>query len=123
VELWESLHVGVEEITEVPEDRAFLGFLLTARGRESGVETEPWCSYDWTATAGPSSRSQPVASPLRPSGVTVGGEEDADRFVRVAPQLSLRELHVHAEHGEIERDREDEPVEVLRGEVGVVDPE
>jgi hypothetical protein len=33
VELWESLHVGVEEITEVPEDRAFLGFLLTARGR------------------------------------------------------------------------------------------
>jgi ketosteroid isomerase-like protein len=33
VELWESLHVGVEEITEVPEDRVFLGFLLTARGR------------------------------------------------------------------------------------------
>jgi hypothetical protein len=39
-ELWESLHVEVEEITEVPEDRVFLGFLLTARGRASGVETE-----------------------------------------------------------------------------------
>ena len=40
MELWESLHVAVEEITEVPEDRVFFGFLLTARGRGSGAETE-----------------------------------------------------------------------------------
>jgi ketosteroid isomerase-like protein len=40
LELWETLHVDVEEITEVHEDRVFLGFLLTARGRGSGVETE-----------------------------------------------------------------------------------
>jgi ketosteroid isomerase-like protein len=40
VELWESLHVDVEEITEVPENRVFFGFLITARGRGSGAETE-----------------------------------------------------------------------------------
>jgi ketosteroid isomerase-like protein len=40
VELWETLHVDVEEITDVPEDRVFLGFLITARGRGSGAETE-----------------------------------------------------------------------------------
>jgi ketosteroid isomerase-like protein len=40
VELWERLHTDVEEITQASDDRVFLGMLITARGRASGVETE-----------------------------------------------------------------------------------
>jgi ketosteroid isomerase-like protein len=40
VELWERLHNEVEEITEASDDRVFLGILIRARGRASGVETE-----------------------------------------------------------------------------------
>jgi ketosteroid isomerase-like protein len=49
VELWERLHIDVEEITEGSDGRVFLGMLITARGRASGVETERrawqvfWC--------------------------------------------------------------------------------
>jgi ketosteroid isomerase-like protein len=39
-EVWESFHVEVEEITEASDGRVFLGALVTARGRGSGVETE-----------------------------------------------------------------------------------
>src|SRR5215207_3288772 len=61
VELWESLHVNVEEITEVLEDRVFLGFLLTARGRGSGVETE---LRGWQVTCARTARSQRVRVPF-----------------------------------------------------------
>jgi ketosteroid isomerase-like protein len=40
LELWERFHVEVEEVTEANDGRVFLGFLLTARGRGSGVDTE-----------------------------------------------------------------------------------
>jgi ketosteroid isomerase-like protein len=40
LEPWESFHVEVEEITEAADDRVFGGFLITARGKGSGVETE-----------------------------------------------------------------------------------
>jgi ketosteroid isomerase-like protein len=38
--IWEGLHIEVEEITEVGDDRVFLETLLTARGAGSGVETK-----------------------------------------------------------------------------------
>ena len=37
--LWESSHTQVEEIIEASGERVLLGFLRTARGRASGVET------------------------------------------------------------------------------------
>jgi ketosteroid isomerase-like protein len=37
--LWESSHTEVEEIIEADDERVLLGFLRTARGRASGVET------------------------------------------------------------------------------------
>ena len=40
LEVWESVHVEVEEITEASDGRVFLGALVTARGRGSGLETE-----------------------------------------------------------------------------------
>jgi hypothetical protein len=40
VELWESLYLEVEEVTEASDDRVFLGIHITARGRDSGVKTE-----------------------------------------------------------------------------------
>jgi ketosteroid isomerase-like protein len=44
-EPWESLHCSVEEITEAGDDRVFLGGLLTARGKDTGVETQ---QYFWS---------------------------------------------------------------------------
>jgi ketosteroid isomerase-like protein len=38
-EPWESLHMEVLEIIPAGDDRVVFGFELTARGRESGVET------------------------------------------------------------------------------------
>jgi ketosteroid isomerase-like protein len=40
LEVWESLHLEVEETTEARDRRVFLGFLFTARGGGSGVDTE-----------------------------------------------------------------------------------
>jgi ketosteroid isomerase-like protein len=40
LEVWESFHIEVEEITEVSDARVFLGTSLTARGAGSGLETE-----------------------------------------------------------------------------------
>jgi ketosteroid isomerase-like protein len=40
LEVWESVHVEVEEITEASDGRVFLGALITGRGKGSGVETE-----------------------------------------------------------------------------------
>ena len=40
LEPWENLHCGVEEITEAADDLIFFGGLLTARGKDSGVDTE-----------------------------------------------------------------------------------
>jgi ketosteroid isomerase-like protein len=40
LEVWESFHVDVEEITEASDGRVFLEMFATARGRGSGVETE-----------------------------------------------------------------------------------
>ena len=40
LEVWESFHIGVEEITEASDGRVFLGTVTTARGAGSGVETE-----------------------------------------------------------------------------------
>jgi ketosteroid isomerase-like protein len=37
--LWESSHTEVEEIIEAGDERVLLGFLRTARGGASGVET------------------------------------------------------------------------------------
>jgi len=39
-EVWENFHVEVEEITEAPDGRVFLGISATARGGRSGVEVE-----------------------------------------------------------------------------------
>jgi len=50
LEPWESLHCGVEEITEAPDDRIFFGGLLTARGEGSGVDTElRFWTVNWIA--------------------------------------------------------------------------
>jgi ketosteroid isomerase-like protein len=40
MELWESFHCGVEEITEASDGRVFGEFYASGRGRASGVETE-----------------------------------------------------------------------------------
>jgi ketosteroid isomerase-like protein len=40
LEPWESLHVGVEEITEAGNDGVFYCLFLTGRGKGSGVDTE-----------------------------------------------------------------------------------
>ena len=40
LEPWESLHLEAEEVTDVSDDRFVVGFDFTARGRESGVETQ-----------------------------------------------------------------------------------
>jgi ketosteroid isomerase-like protein len=37
---WDDMNVEVEEITEASDGRVFAGFIATARGRASGVETE-----------------------------------------------------------------------------------
>jgi ketosteroid isomerase-like protein len=39
VEPWERLHCGVEEIIEAPDGRLFFGGIVTACGKDSGVET------------------------------------------------------------------------------------
>ena len=39
IDPWESLRCEVEEIVEVRDDRIFFGGLLTARGRDTGAET------------------------------------------------------------------------------------
>jgi ketosteroid isomerase-like protein len=38
-EPWEGLHIEAEEITDASDGRLFVEFGLTARGKESGVET------------------------------------------------------------------------------------
>jgi ketosteroid isomerase-like protein len=40
LDLWESFRVDVEEIIETSDGRVLNAFLLTARGKASGVETE-----------------------------------------------------------------------------------
>jgi ketosteroid isomerase-like protein len=40
LEVWESFHVEIEEITEAREGRVFLEWVLTARGMGSGAESE-----------------------------------------------------------------------------------
>jgi ketosteroid isomerase-like protein len=40
LEIWETFHAEVEEITETNDGRVFLGVLVTARGSGSGVELE-----------------------------------------------------------------------------------
>jgi ketosteroid isomerase-like protein len=39
-EVWESAHAEVAEITELGDGRLFVGWLTTARGGSSGVETQ-----------------------------------------------------------------------------------
>lgn len=39
-EPWESLHMEAQEITPAGDDRLVVGFELTARGTESGAETQ-----------------------------------------------------------------------------------
>ncbi|HEX2358924.1 MAG TPA: nuclear transport factor 2 family protein [Solirubrobacterales bacterium] len=53
LELWESFHVEVGEITEASDDRVFFEMWLTARGAASGVETviHTW-SVTWHADDG-----------------------------------------------------------------------
>jgi ketosteroid isomerase-like protein len=47
LDVWESFHIRVTEITEATDGRVFLGTLLTARGAGSGVETElpAWSAF------------------------------------------------------------------------------
>ncbi len=52
----------------------------------------------------------------------VGGEEDADGLVGPAVQLRLGKGHADGEHGLVERDRQDQIVQVLRGEQRVRHP-
>jgi ketosteroid isomerase-like protein len=40
LELWESVHLDVEEITEPSHNRLVVGVLMTTRGGGSGVETQ-----------------------------------------------------------------------------------
>jgi ketosteroid isomerase-like protein len=50
LEPWESLHCGVEEITEASDGLIFFGGLLTARGKGSGVDTElHFWTVNWIA--------------------------------------------------------------------------
>jgi ketosteroid isomerase-like protein len=46
-EPWESLHLEVEEITDASDGRLFVEFAITARGKESGAETQ---FRFWTVT-------------------------------------------------------------------------
>jgi ketosteroid isomerase-like protein len=50
IEPWESLRIEISEITEASDDRVFFGMLLTARGKDSGVDTRQraW-SVQWFA--------------------------------------------------------------------------
>jgi ketosteroid isomerase-like protein len=47
LEPWETIRAEVDEITQATEDRVFFAVLLTARGRDSGVETRQrfWAVY------------------------------------------------------------------------------
>jgi ketosteroid isomerase-like protein len=45
LEVWDSVHAEVEEITEGSDGRVFLGALGTFRGGASGVETEARAWY------------------------------------------------------------------------------
>ena len=47
LELWESFHVEIGEITEPSENQVFFETWLTARGAASGVETE---IHNWSVT-------------------------------------------------------------------------
>ena len=40
LEPWESVHLEAEEVTDASDGRFVVGLDFTARGRESGVETE-----------------------------------------------------------------------------------
>jgi ketosteroid isomerase-like protein len=40
LEPWESVHLEAEEVTDVSDGRFVVGFGFTARGKESGVETQ-----------------------------------------------------------------------------------
>jgi ketosteroid isomerase-like protein len=40
LELWDSVHIELEETTESGDDRVVVGVLMTTRGTESGVETK-----------------------------------------------------------------------------------
>ena len=40
LEPWESVHLDAEEVTDVSDGRFVVGFAFTARGKESGVETQ-----------------------------------------------------------------------------------
>ena len=40
LEPWESFHVEADEVIDVGDDRFVVGFGFTARGKESGVETQ-----------------------------------------------------------------------------------
>jgi hypothetical protein len=55
--------------------------------------------------------------------VAVGGEKDADRLVRQVFQLGRTEVDVPGEHGPSEGDRKDQPVELLCGELRIVEPQ
>jgi ketosteroid isomerase-like protein len=50
IEPWASLRIEIEEITETSDDRVLFGMLLTARGKDSGVDTQQraW-SVQWFA--------------------------------------------------------------------------
>jgi ketosteroid isomerase-like protein len=52
LELWTSVHIAVEEITELSDERLFVGGVLTARGKGSGVPAElrVWSVF-WFANA------------------------------------------------------------------------
>jgi ketosteroid isomerase-like protein len=47
LEVWESFHAEIEEITAVGDDRVLFGVKLTARGIGSGVATE---IHTWSVT-------------------------------------------------------------------------
>jgi ketosteroid isomerase-like protein len=44
---WEALHMEAQEITSAGDDRVVIGFELTARGKESGAETQ---AQFWTVS-------------------------------------------------------------------------
>jgi ketosteroid isomerase-like protein len=49
-EPWESLHIEATEITDAGDDRLFVEFAMTARGKESGAETQfRFWSVIWVA--------------------------------------------------------------------------
>jgi ketosteroid isomerase-like protein len=83
--LWESSHTQVEEIIEAGDERVLLGFLRTARGRASGVETNlrGWNVF-WFANGKIARREGPfwdrAQGPRgrRPAGVSRGCDDRAD---------------------------------------------